>query len=249
VRRALISDIHGNFEALEAVLDDVKAQGITEIFCLGDIVGGPNPRACLDRVLETCTVTLLGNQDQTAMLKRDGFDGGTSRARWWMRDLLECPSDRDSDRRRRELLQALPQSHRVGPYLFVHGSPRNPISEYVFPEDIYNDRKMVRLFQLVEKYCFLGHTHIPGIFTEDHQFLAPQAVNGEYSLGETKLMINVGSVGQPRDGDDRACYVILEDDSVGEPRTRNAEGTARACVPRVIFRRPPQEYPIAFNQL
>ncbi len=105
----------------------------------------------------------------------------------------------------------LPRSHRLDPFLFVHGSPRNPLSEYIFPEDIYNHRKMERLFQLVEKYCFQGHTHVPGVFTEGYQFYAPEEIDNEYTLGEGKVMINVGSVGQPRDGDPRACYVILED--------------------------------------
>jgi len=79
VRRALISDIHGNLEALEVVLEDIKAQGIDEIFCLGDIIGyGPNPRECIDRVRETCKVTLLGNHDQGAMFDPDGFNIGRS---------------------------------------------------------------------------------------------------------------------------------------------------------------------------
>src|SRR5262249_28316020 len=88
------------------------------------------------------------------------------------------------------------------------------LSEYIFPEDIYNHRKMERLFQLVERYCFQGHTHVPGVFTESYQFYAPEEIDHEYTLGEGKVMINVGSVGQPRDGDPRACYVILDD---GQP--------------------------------
>ena len=212
MRRALISDIHGNLEALEVVLDDIKAQGITEIFCLGDIIGyGPNPRECIDRVMEHCSVTLLGNHDQGAMFDPDGFNIGAERAIFWTREQLESASDRDNNERRWEFLGELPRSHRQGPFLFVHGSPRNPLSEYIFPEDIYNHRKMERLFQLVDRYCFQGHTHVPGVFTEGFQFYAPEEIDNEYTLGEGKLMINVGSVGQPRDGDNRACYVILDD--------------------------------------
>ena len=93
MRRALISDIHGNLEALEVVLDDIKAQGITEIFCLGDIIGyGPNPRECIDRVMETCKITLLGNHDQGAMFDPDGFNIGAERAIFWTREQLESPS-------------------------------------------------------------------------------------------------------------------------------------------------------------
>jgi predicted phosphodiesterase len=212
VRRALISDIHGNLEALEVVLGDIKAQGINEIYCLGDIIGyGPNPRECIDRVMEHGTMTLLGNHDQGAMFDPDGFNIGAERAIFWTREQLENPSDRDANERRWEFLGDLPRSHRKGPFLFVHGSPRNPLSEYIFPEDIYNHRKMERLFQLVDRYCFQGHTHVPGVFTEGYQFYAPEEIDNEYTLGDGKLMINVGSVGQPRDGDNRACYIVLDD--------------------------------------
>lgn len=212
MRRALISDIHANLEALEVVLDDIKAQGITEIFCLGDIIGyGPNPRECIDRVMETCKLSLLGNHDQGALFDPDGFNIGAERAIFWTREQLERPDDRSNNERRWEFLGELVRTYRLESFLFVHGSPRNPLSEYIFPEDIYNHRKMERLFQLVEKYCFQGHTHVPGIFTEGYQFYSPEEIDNEYTLGEGKVMINVGSVGQPRDGDPRACYVILDD--------------------------------------
>jgi predicted phosphodiesterase len=224
VRRALISDIHGNLEALEVVLDDIKAQGISEIYCLGDIIGyGPNPRECIDRVMESCQITLLGNHDQGAMFDPDGFNIGAERAIFWTREQLESPGDRANNEKRWEFLAELPRTHRVGSFLFVHGSPRNPLSEYIFPEDIYNHRKMERLFQLVEHYCFQGHTHVPGVFTEGFQFYAPDEIDNEYTLGDGKAMINVGSVGQPRDGDPRACYVILED---GGPPTNGEAGAA-----------------------
>jgi len=208
----LISDIHGNLEALEVVLDDIKAEGITEIFCLGDIIGyGPNPRECIDRVMEHCAISLLGNHDQGALFDPDGFNIGAERAIFWTREQLESPTDRDNNEKRWLFLGELPRTHRLNQFLFVHGSPRNPLSEYIFPEDIYNQRKMERLFQLVERYCFQGHTHVPGVFTESYQFFSPEEIDHEYTLGDGKVMINVGSVGQPRDGDPRACYVILED--------------------------------------
>lgn len=212
MRRALISDIHGNLEALEVVLADIETQGVQELFCLGDVIGyGPNPRECIDRVMDHCKVVLLGNHDQGAMFDPDGFNIGAERAIFWTREQLESPSDRVNNERRWEFLGELPRTHRQGHYLFVHGSPRNPLSEYVFPEDIYNHRKMERLFQLVERYCFQGHTHVPGVFTEGCQFYAPNEIDNEYILGGDKVMVNIGSVGQPRDGDPRACYVILDD--------------------------------------
>jgi diadenosine tetraphosphatase ApaH/serine/threonine PP2A family protein phosphatase len=96
----------------------------------------------------------------------------------------------------------------------VHGSARNPLNEYVFPEDIYNQRKMERIFSLVEKYCFQGHTHVPGVFTENLQFLSPEDLGGSYKLDGRKTLCNVGSVGQPRDGNWRACYITLENDVI-----------------------------------
>lgn len=238
MRRAIISDIHGNLEALDAVLSDIETQEVDEIYCLGDIVGyGPNPRECIDRVIEHCRVTLLGNHDQGAMFDPDGFNVGAERAIFWTRAQLESPSDREGNERRWEFLGELPRAHKQPPYLFVHGSPRNPLSEYIFPEDIYDHRKLGRVFQLVDRYCFQGHTHVPGIFTENFQFFAPEEIDNEYALGDGKLMINVGSVGQPRDGDPRACYVILEDEG---PESQS---------PRITYRRVPYDFETTIQKI
>ncbi len=98
--------------------------------------------------------------------------------------------------------------------MFVHGSARNPLNEYVFPEDIYNQRKMEKIFSLIEHHCFQGHTHVPGVFTQGLNFLSPEEIGYEYRLADEKTMTNVGSVGQPRDGDPRACYVVLDEGTV-----------------------------------
>ena len=207
---AIISDIHGNLEALEAVLEDIKSQGIEKIYCLGDIIGyGPNPGECIDRVMERSAFTILGNHDQAALFDPEGFNSGAERAIFWTRKQLEI-GDRAANERRWEFLGEFPRLRRDGKYLFVHGSARNPLNEYVFPEDIYNQRKMERIFSLVEQYCFQGHTHIPGIFTEDLNFLAPEELDFRYELGEGKALVNVGSVGQPRNGDSRGSYVVLD---------------------------------------
>ncbi|MDP7274350.1 MAG: metallophosphoesterase family protein [Planctomycetaceae bacterium] len=222
MRRALISDIHGNLEALEAVLADVKTQSIDEIYCLGDIVGyGPNPRECIDRVTE-CGVCLLGNHDQGALFDPEGFNAGAERAIFWTRKMLEG-GDRDGSEQRWEFLGELPRVHREPGLMFVHGSARNPLNEYVFPEDIYNQRKMERIFALVEHVCFQGHTHIPGVFTEDLNFISPEETDFAYTLGAGKALVNVGSVGQPRNGDSRASYVILSD-TPGDTSTTGGDG-------------------------
>ncbi len=214
MKRAIISDIHSNLEALEVVLDDLHSQNIEEIFCLGDIIGyGPNPRECIDGVMKHSKLCILGNHDQGALFDPEGFNAGAERAIFWTREQLEKPlGDPEENAKRWDFLGELPRSHRDGGFLYVHGSARNPLNEYVFPEDIYNNRKMERIFSLVEKYCFQGHTHVPGVFTHNLNFYSPDELNYRYELSQEKVLINVGSVGQPRDGDNRACYVILETD-------------------------------------
>jgi predicted phosphodiesterase len=214
MKRALISDIHGNIDALEMVLADIASQGVDSMVCLGDIVGyGPNPRECIDRVM-ACQFSILGNHDQGALYDPEGFSSGAERAIFWTRDQLEAADgDPAQTARRWEFLSELPRTVRDGPFTFVHGSVRNPLSEYVFPEDIHNMRKLERIFALIERFAFQGHTHVPGVFTEDGRFLSPGEIGERYPLpgGKEKLMVNVGSVGQPRDGDPRSCYVILTD--------------------------------------
>ncbi len=216
LRRAIISDIHGNLEALEAVLSDIDSQNVDAIFCLGDIIGyGPNPCECLDRVIDRCQVCLLGNHDQGALFDPEGFNTGAERAIFWTRDQLESSRGTEAQVARRwDFLGELPRVHRDDPWLFVHGSPRSPINEYVFPEDIYNQKKMEKLFSLIPQGCFQGHTHVPGVFTEGLNFLSPEDCNYQFDAAKDRFMVNVGSVGQPRDGDNRSCYVILDDGTI-----------------------------------
>ena len=213
--KAIISDIHSNLEALQAVLQDIEAQGVKTIYCLGDLIGyGPNPRECIDLVMDF-PVVLLGNHDQGAMFDPEGFNPSAERAIFWTRQQLEnSPESRQKRERRWEFLAERPRSHREDSCLYVHGSARNPLNEYVFPEDIYNHKKMERIFAHVEKYCFQGHTHVPGVFTESMQFYSPEEIDYVYELDGRKTMINVGSVGQPRDGEWRACYVLFDGKTV-----------------------------------
>ncbi|MEZ6092755.1 MAG: metallophosphoesterase family protein [Pirellulaceae bacterium] len=215
MKRALISDIHGNFEALTAVLAHIREQNVDQIMCLGDIIGyGPDPLKCLDMIMSTADLTILGNHDQAALFDPPGFNPVALRAIMWTRDQLENDrADPVQSDARWDFLGELPRRHDEGEFLFVHGSPRDPTNEYVFPEHIYEADRMTALFQRIEKYCFQGHTHIPGVFTEDNKFLQPERLNYEYELGDGKVMVNVGSVGQPRDEDPRACYVIIDSDA------------------------------------
>jgi len=210
MKRAIISDIHANLEALQAVLAHIGTLNVDETICLGDIIGyGPNPMECLDLVMDNCQLTILGNHDQAAIFDPEGFNPVAIKAIFLHRELLE--SDRSSRGDRRwDFLGELPRRHDEGRYLFVHGSPRDPTNEYVFPEHIYEKQRMNSLMSRFEKYCFQGHTHIPGLFSEAGAFISPEQRDHFFRLDSDKSMFNVGSVGQPRDDNPRSCFVILD---------------------------------------
>ena len=234
LRRAIISDIHSNLEAFEAVLKDIDSNGVDEIFCLGDSVGyGPNPLECVDLVMERTKVCLLGNHDQATLFDPEGFNVGAEQAIFWTREQLEDFNDPKANARW-DFLGALPRSYRhEDDYFFIHGSPRNPLNEYVFQEDIFDERKMDRLFAIVPHCSFQGHTHVPGIFTEDRKFFAPKDIEMVYAIEPSaKAMINVGSVGQPRDHDSRACYAIW-DDETATVTYRRVEYPVRTTVEKI----------------
>jgi diadenosine tetraphosphatase ApaH/serine/threonine PP2A family protein phosphatase len=97
---------------------------------------------------------------------------------------------------------------------YVHASLRDPTREYVFPKDIFDDEKMKDIFSRFGRICYCGHTHHPGIFTAGGKYLAPKDFMNVYLLDDEKILVNIGSVGQPRDGDNRACYVTVDDDAI-----------------------------------
>lgn len=220
---AIISDIHANLEALSAVMDDIAARGVNRIYCLGDIIGyGPQPRECLDIIMQRCSAALMGNHDFAVMYEPDNFNVGAENACYWTRQVLEDEPDKALRDRRWAFLGAMPvklvipaAESPVGTFTMAHGSPRRPINEYVFPDDIYNNpNKLHGLFERFENLCLVGHTHVPGAFVEAPDFYSPEEVGGVYELGKRKALINVGSVGQPRDRDSRASYVVLENNQV-----------------------------------
>jgi predicted phosphodiesterase len=213
--RAIISDIHGNIEALEAVLEDISARGIGEIYCLGDVVGyGPNPRECLQRVMQRCRVILKGNHEE-AILNQDA-ESFNPRARraivWTANQLFSHPAD-DSDMRleRRSILESLFDNITLDGIRYFHASPRDFTKEYILPGDITNRDKMAGIFDALDTTAFFGHTHIPGVFTPS-EYISPDELSGIYVVTGEKALVNVGSVGQPRDGDPRASYVTFDDE-------------------------------------
>lgn len=216
VKTAIVSDIHGNLAALEAVMEDLRSQSVTQIICLGDVVGyGPNPCECLDAVMNF-EFTILGNHDSSALFDPEGFNNSAERAIFWTRQQLHQTGGPAECRRRLEFICKMPRVMRKGGMLFVHGSPRGPTSEYVFPEDVQSPKKLEKLFSLISQICFQGHTHVPGVFSSDMRFVRSEMVPERFPFAQQgkKFMVNVGSVGQPRDSDPRSCYVIMEDETI-----------------------------------
>ncbi len=197
-------------------MDDIRGQHVSRIVCLGDVIGyGPEPCACLDLVSEF-DFCVLGNHDSSALFDPEGFNVAAEQAIFWTRAQIECGADGpEESRRRMDYICKMPRLVEEDTVLFVHGSPRGPTNEYVFPEDTQNPKKMEKLFSLVSHLCFQGHTHVPGIFTRDLRFVRPIDTGTGYGLTlAERYLVNVGSVGQPRDGDPRSCYVIYDGQAI-----------------------------------
>jgi diadenosine tetraphosphatase ApaH/serine/threonine PP2A family protein phosphatase len=214
---AIISDIHGNLEALQAVLAEIDKRNVDEIVCLGDVIGyGPNPIECLDLIMQRTKVTLMGNHDFAVFYEPYNFNIGAEQACFWTRNQFENDPDAGRRARRWKYLASLPvYEKRPGNMMAVHASPRRPINEYIFPDDIYtNPNKFVPIFDRIERICFCGHTHVPGVFLEGPDFYSPEELDGRFELGHDRAVVNVGSVGQPRDRDPRSSFVLFDDDVV-----------------------------------
>lgn len=215
---ALISDLHSNMEAIHAVLDDIERRGIDRILCLGDVIGyGPEPVAAL-RLVPEWEVCLRGNHEEAVLYVAEDFNDKARTALDWTRDQLNDPNLPREDRYAMWglLSDHMVPSHRLESALLVHGSPRDPIREYMLPRDVQDAPKMREVFAKMDRpICFVGHSHVPGVYPESGGFVPPSAFEGGYRIksGE-KALINVGSVGQPRDGDNRACYATWDGDTV-----------------------------------
>ena len=220
VSTAVISDIHGNAVALRAVLQDIRDRGVEKIVCLGDIIGyGPDPIECVDLVREHCAWAIMGNHDFGVLYEPTNFNPTAESAAYWTREQFDAEPDEDKRAQRYKYLGALRVrvvENLCGddvPVLAVHASPRRPINEYIFPEDAADaPDKLEAIFDRVDRIALVGHTHVPGVFTDEPDFYPPSEVgeNRIYKFLEgEKIVINVGSVGQPRDLDPRASYAIL----------------------------------------
>lgn len=212
---AIVSDIHANIEALTNVLRDIESKGITDIVCLGDVVGyGPNPRECIEKAMEW-RFTIRGNHEDALLFLATDFNLEAAQAIEWTRNQIN--SKQFEKTRNHELwnfLGALGERVDENGIVFVHGSPRQPTREYVRPADAHDKEKMGEIFDMIDHLCFVGHTHEPGVFTQEGKFLFPKAIGYKHNVSKGKFLINVGSVGQSRDRDPRSCYVTCDGETV-----------------------------------
>ncbi len=215
---AIISDIHANVDALQVVLADIEQRGIRKIVCLGDIIGyGPNPLECLDLVRQRCQWALMGNHDFAVLYEPTSFNLSAEQACFWTRRQFEDEPNEQLRRERFEYLGNLEIKRHDEGALWVHASPRRPINEYIFPDDVITaPSKMAQIFDRIEWRAFCGHTHVVGVFTDEPDFYPPADLGGKYTFTEDeKCIVNPGSVGQPRDRDPRASYCILDEEMTG----------------------------------
>ncbi len=215
---AFISDLHSNTEALGVVLEEIERLGVDRIICLGDVIGyGPEPRETLLKVIDICEFSLLGNHEQGCMFYASDFNPKARQAIDWTRDQLnrrDCP--REENAAFWNFLDSMKETHREDDFLLAHGSPRDPVKEYLVPKDSADEAKMKGCFDLFQdaRLCFVGHSHVPGVYQEGAFYRSPTEVDNVYEPGSNRAIINVGSVGQPRDGDTRSCFATYDGDAV-----------------------------------
>lgn len=208
MRCLVLSDIHSNLEAFQAVLDD--AGSVDQIWCLGDVVGyGPDPNACVELLRSLPHRSIAGNHDWATLGKLDlgDFNHDARQANLWNRRQLTPVNLR--------YLDALPETAVEGQFTLAHGSPRQPIWEYI----LHTSAAQANFDHFDTPFCFVGHTHVPAIFRLDDREdrplceMLPPSV-GPVELGPGRVIINPGSVGQPRDGNPQASYVLLDGDAL-----------------------------------
>jgi diadenosine tetraphosphatase ApaH/serine/threonine PP2A family protein phosphatase len=232
MRIAIISDIHSNKEALESVLAECDSAKIEEIVCLGDIVGyGANPNECVQRIRTTCSLTLIGNHDAAAinLLTTENFNPNAKIAIDWTSEELTTEAH--------AYLRSLPFKKVCHDTTFVHASPFEP---HLWHYITGTENIAIQFDHFTTQFCFIGHTHIPGIIANTPSQplnMMPDTALEWGTMPGVRFLINVGSVGQPRDHDPRACFGILDTDQHTFELRRvpyNITG-AQACMRKVHF--------------
>lgn len=236
MKYAVLSDIHGNLEALEAVLADVETWAPDAMFCLGDFVGyGPDPNACVARLRPVLAGAVAGNHDLAALGELDAsvFNPLAAAAIRWTQAQLSAES--------RAFLHDLPERIERNGFLAVHGSVRDPIEEYILDPETAERSFLADAFRI----CAVGHTHVPAVFMKHNDGVRGGLLTAGAPLAidpASRYIINAGSVGQPRDGDPRAAYLQLEDASarlvrVEYPVARTQEKMLAAGLPPALAER------------
>ncbi|MFQ5648608.1 MAG: metallophosphoesterase family protein [bacterium] len=202
MKYAIISDIHGNLEALESVLDEIERQSVDSVLCLGDVVGyGPNPNECVELVRQRAQVILAGNHDYAPIGKLD-----ISYFNPWARTAIEWTRGKLLDSSV-EFLLSLPLKLEVDGFTIVHSTPNQP-EEWNYIITIGDAVKNFPEFQ--SQVCFIGHSHVPMVISLDEKDSCRVVKENPLRLEDgLRYIINVGSVGQPRDLNPRSSFGIF----------------------------------------
>jgi predicted phosphodiesterase len=235
MRIALLSDVHGNLPAFEAVLADVENEGVDERWCLGDLVGyGADPDRCVELARESCAVCLSGNHDLvvTQEIPISDFSPSAATAALWTRENIGAEA--------LEFLRGRPASDPGREPGLYHASPRNPVWEYVL--DNWQAEECIK--QMPNRVAAIGHSHFALWFARDAagQVGGGQAQDGdEADISAGEWLINPGSVGQPRDGDPRAAWLLLDTEGwtarwrrVEYPIEKAADAIEKAGLPQEL---------------
>ncbi len=203
MRIGIFSDVHGNIEALEVVLQALRYENIDRMICLGDLVGyGPSPNQCVERVIKEVDRIVAGNHDYAAVdqISTDNFNEYARKAIDWTHEVLTSTSI--------QVLSQLPLISIEEEVTYVHATPEEPADwHYIFT----NDHARRSFNAMTTSICFVGHSHTPAAFIRNEKGDISIYDPTEVSIEEgKKYIINEGSVGQPRDGDPRACYGVLD---------------------------------------
>lgn len=250
---AIVSDLHANLPALRTAVADARQRGARRFWCLGDMLGyGAQPRECLDLVLALCSasardpeplpgaepllpgVCLRGNHEEALFDSAAGFNPIARVAIEWTQDQLGAGGDRARSMEYWDFLDALvPELVVEGAHL-AHASPRDPLREYILPRDVHDEPKLRANFAALKADVgFVGHSHVPAVYYEDGRFFRPATTEGPYELAArpgSRCIVNVGSVGQPRDGDPRLSYVLYDGVAVTFVRLDYDHAAAAAAI-------------------
>lgn len=232
-KTAILSDLHGNMPAIEAAVADARARGARRFVCCGDVVGyGAQPREALDVVMRLCVpgarhadgeeladgLCLKGNHEEALLTSPEDFNPKARAAIEWTHREVTAGGGREAGYAYWDFLGDLSASSTDEAAMFAHGSPRDPVREYMLPRDIRDEPKMRANFEAMTRdVCFVGHSHVPAVYYEDGRIYTPKDTEGPYDLDlgpGRRAIVNVGSVGQPRDGDPRLSYVLFDGRSV-----------------------------------